>query len=270
MLELLQQGRSSLVEPQHLYQLCVVSGLILREDAVGYHDSVSIGGGTGGLLTSAASDLREQRSQLLTVALENHLVNLLTGCASHWRDGKYAQADCTPRFLLDWAWSRVTATKRATDRLALPLFDHSRVELSEESRRSMMQASQQLRHLCTLLRQLLRQSEGFGGLLSELETKVEVAALVDQYLRVVLWFFDAGLLPEVPEGPDPHAACESPYPVTQLASVYKTKREKMAGLLEKYPEIDTPCLIVDGLCEELGDDLQVCAVLTYISTTELQ
>ena len=48
----------------------------------------------------------------MTVALENHLVGLLTGCVAHWRDGKYAQADCTLKFILDWAWERLTHTKQ--------------------------------------------------------------------------------------------------------------------------------------------------------------
>ena len=105
LLELLNQGRSGLVEPQHLHQLCTAAGLILRED--GYHHE-----GGGGSMLSAFSDVREQRAQLLTVALENHLVGLLTGCVAHWRDGKYAQADCTLKFILDWAWERLTHTKQ--------------------------------------------------------------------------------------------------------------------------------------------------------------
>ena len=105
LLELLNQGRSGLVEPQHLHQLCTAAGLILRED--GFHHE-----GAGGSMLSAFSDVREQRAQLLTVALENHLVGLLTGCVAHWRDGKYAQADCTLKFILDWAWERLTHTKQ--------------------------------------------------------------------------------------------------------------------------------------------------------------
>ena len=54
LLELLNQGRSGLVEPQHLHQLCTAAGLILRED--GYHHE------TGGSVLSAFSDVREQES----------------------------------------------------------------------------------------------------------------------------------------------------------------------------------------------------------------
>ena len=71
LLELQSTGREGLVDPQHLYKLCVISGLI--SDPTIDVDNVNPDG---------------QRSLLLTVALENHLVSLLTGCILHWRDGK--------------------------------------------------------------------------------------------------------------------------------------------------------------------------------------
>ena len=71
LLELQSTGREGLVEPQHLYKLCVISGLI--SDPSLDVDNVDFAG---------------QRSLLLTVALENHLVSLLTGCIMHWKDGK--------------------------------------------------------------------------------------------------------------------------------------------------------------------------------------
>ena len=54
LLELLNQGRSGLVEPQHLHQLCTAAGLILREDGYHHHHE------TGGSVLSAFSDVREQ------------------------------------------------------------------------------------------------------------------------------------------------------------------------------------------------------------------
>ena len=260
LLELLSQGRSGLVEPQHLHQLCLAAGLIVRED--GPHG----GGGGGGSVLSAFSDVREQRAQLLTVALENHLVNLLTGCIAHWRDGKYAQADCTLKFILDWAWERLTHTKQMIDRVTLGLFDLSTVELNEVTRRSLVQSSQHLRHLCSVLEQLAATAHSAeDGLLVaseegvvELGTKCEAAALVNQYLKVLMWFFDAGLLPEVPEDPacvDPQFS-NSPYPYSLLLPLYKNKRAKMKQLLARFADVEAPCLIVDGLCRQLGDVLE--------------
>ena len=71
LLELQSTGREGLVEPLHLYKLCLISGLI--SDPSLDVDNVLCD---------------DQRSLLLTVALENHLVSLLTGCILHWKDGK--------------------------------------------------------------------------------------------------------------------------------------------------------------------------------------
>ena len=93
------------------------------------------------------------------------------------------------------------------DRVTVGLFDLSSLELNETTRRSLVQSSQQLRHLCSVLEQLLLAAEEAAEAacsedgLAELRTKCEAASLVNQYLKVVMWFFDAGLLPEVPEDP---------------------------------------------------------------------
>ena len=92
------------------------------------------------------------------------------------------------------------------DRVTVGLFDLSSLELNETTRRSLVQSSQQLRHLCSVLEQLLLAAEAAEAAcsedgLAELRTKCEAASLVNQYLKVVMWFFDAGLLPEVPEDP---------------------------------------------------------------------
>ena len=76
-----------------------------------------------------------------------------------------------------------------------------------------------------------------------------------------MWFFDAGLLPEVPEDPDhcgdPQVS-NSPYPHSLLLPLYKNKRDKMKRLLSHFPIefVEAPCLIVDGLCRQLGDVLE--------------
>ena len=73
MLELQSQGQTALVQPEELFQLCLLSGLI---DPVASH-----------LGSPEKVSAAKQRSLILTVALENHLVNLLTSCVSHWLDG---------------------------------------------------------------------------------------------------------------------------------------------------------------------------------------
>ena len=84
------------------------------------------------------------------------------------------------------------------DRVTVGLFDLSSLELNETTRRSLVQSSQQLRHLCSVLEQLLLSAGGGmdrpGGLglyglaneegVAELRTKCEAASLVNQYLKV--------------------------------------------------------------------------------------
>ncbi len=67
---------SALVEPQELFQLCLLSGLI---DSSVISESAS---------SFSLVPISQQRSLLLTVALENHLVSMLTGCVINWKDGK--------------------------------------------------------------------------------------------------------------------------------------------------------------------------------------
>ena len=237
LLELQMTGRASgLTDPSRLYELCAVSGLI----------------------DCADNDLTddERRKQLLTVALENHLVNLLVGCAANWRDGKYASAGCTPKLLMDWAWQRISATKSSLDRAIVPLFDNSRrTDLAEAARKSLSQSSQQLKHLCLLLQRL----RGGDLQLDELLTKRTVSALLSLYLEVVLWFFHAGLLPEeVDEGEHVSgaaAAAAAAYPASLLTSTYARKRKssrKLTAALEPTLGAQATGLMIDGLCRGLG------------------
>lgn len=192
LLELQSTGKEGLVEPQHLYKLCVISGLI--SDPTLDVDNVTPDG---------------QRSLLLTVALENHLVSLLTGCIMHWKDGmsfnftlclfiqnktisnapfldilgKYASSGCTLKSILVWSWDRVSSIKQLIDKVTQPLFDLSCIELNESTKKALMQNLQQLKHLTRVLEMLMRQ--GYYGAhteqgMDELETKYEVTSLINQ------------------------------------------------------------------------------------------
>lgn len=70
--------------------------------------------------------------------------------------GKYHKAGCTLKCILDWAWSKVTNIKHIIDRVTMPLFDLSCVELNENTRQTLMQKCQQLRHLCYIFEALMR------------------------------------------------------------------------------------------------------------------
>lgn len=88
--------------------------------------------------------------------------------------------------------------------VTVPLFDWSCVELSESTKRHLMQNSQQLKHLSAILSDVMRhnrfgaEATTLGSIgMEEMKLKLSLTLLIDSYLEVVLWFFNAGLLPEV-------------------------------------------------------------------------
>ena len=135
--ELQSTGRSALVTPSQLFQLCILAGLIDPQQQQQQQQQQP--------RHLAEAETHHQRTALLTVALENHLVSLLTGCIAHWRDGKYGHAGCTLKFLLEWAWASVAALKQRSDTAAVPLFDLGDVEVGEAEKRALMQAAQQVK-----------------------------------------------------------------------------------------------------------------------------
>lgn len=50
----------------------------------------------------------------------------------------------------------------------------------------------------------------------------------------------------------------NPYPVNLLVSMYQTKRRRMEKHLAKFEKhIQVPSLLIDGLCRQLGEKVQV-------------
>lgn len=248
LLELQTKGRSNLVEPDHLFQLCSISGLISSDT-----------------IASISKDATgsDQRSALLTVALEHHLVNFLIGCVGQWSDGKYAHAGCTLKFILDWAWCCVSNMKqKVIDKITIPLFDWSCVELNETTRKSLVQSSQQLKHLCVVISELMKiAANGIhydieSDYYKELSLKHSVTQLITTYLEVILWFFNAGLLPELPPSDDVNG--NNPYPASHLALKYDERRNDMKEKLAKWNYLDkgVHSLIIDGLCDEMGPEMK--------------
>jgi len=228
---LAELGRpSSLVQPSELYQFCLLSGLA-----------------TGPQLEPS---LLTQRKTLLTVALEQSMVGVVVAAIRDWADGRYSKAGCSLKFLLDWAWNKVIYIKEMIDRQTVPLFDHSLTEVDVAARGTLVSLAGQLAQLVTVLSSLA----SMGGIMTDigqdqLECRLNVTGLVLLYTQAISWFVNVGLLPEQGEGPG------NPFPVSQLERQYRDKRNNMAGLQGVYGR---PGLMVDILCEDIGDDL-ICS-----------
>ena len=218
---------SSLVQPSELYQFCLLSGLA-----------------TGPQLEPS---LLTQRKVLLTVALEQSMVGVVVAAVRDWADGRYSKAGCSLKFLLDWAWDRVVAIKEMIDSQTVPLFDHSLSEVDEGARGVLVSLSGQLAQLVTVLSSLSSMS-GVITLVGQdqLECRLNVTGLILLYTQAISWFVNVGLLPEQVEGPG------NPFPVTLLEKQYRDKRTRLGGLQGHYGR---PGLMVDILCEDIGDDL---------------
>ena len=72
------------------------------------------------------------------------------------------------------------------------------------------------------------------------DVEKESSQIIPLFSQVIMWFFDAGLLPEVPEDPaaadsaDPQFS-NTPYPYSLLLPLYRNKRDKMRRLLAHFP-----------------------------------
>ena len=189
--------------------------------------------------------------------------------------GKYEEAGCTVKFLLDWAWNSVSSIKQSVDKTTIPLFDMSCVELPESTRQSLMSQCRQLRHLAMVFHEVRKkfQSRIFpqqNANANEIKLKHELVQLIAIYLEVILWFFSVGLLPEVSfeNGADEE---NSFYPVRLLAQQYRAKRKRMKAKLTEWlghdgdsllrngknTAFDGTGLMIDGLCQALQSTLVV-------------
>ena len=136
--ELQTRGVTELVAPEKLFQLCSIAQL-------------------ASTLPLQEAGRSGQRSSLLTVALEHHMVGFLTECVASWYDGKYSEAGCTVAFLLDWAWKSVADIKQSVDVVTVPLFDWSASQVADSIRRTLTQACQQLKHLHVMIEEMIAQ-----------------------------------------------------------------------------------------------------------------
>ena len=102
---------------------------------------------------------------------------------------------------------------------------------------------------------------------AELNLKAHLARLILTYAEVLVWFADAGLLPELPpppadndddDGNDDYPV--NPFPVAAMVANYSDIRSAMRDKLREWDfgtqGTDGGPLMVDGLCHDLGDTVK--------------
>jgi hypothetical protein len=200
---------------------------------------------------SAAHTPAQKREAILSAALEHNMLPFIISCVHQWASGDLSTYGCSLRFLLEWAWTKVTLIKDILDKLCVSLYDWSGVGLTVQDESLLHQQQVCLTHLVTVFNALRTQSvtptTELG--LQELELREEVVELIAQHYAVVLWFYYAGLLPEHPEGE--HVSDEQyTFPAQRLAEVYTKRRQEIEHLHKGIQSEDV--LLIDGLVAMLG------------------
>ncbi|KAL4221649.1 Protein ELYS [Mactra antiquata] len=228
------QGPNILIQPTDIYNLCIHVGLLPKPTDI----------------TLGTSNMNLKRESVLSLALEYNMVSFLKSCIVEWSTGEFEHHGCTLKFLLDWAWDTVSSTKQKIDITCVPLFNWSGQTLDKRSVQTLITCNQKLTHLTTLFRTFLSQSGPITDKgREELESKILVTSLLSQHLSVILWFVDAGLLPE-DDDTEVSTGGLYCYPATSLMTAYKNRRTELNRIHSDVK--DTDLLMIDGLVEAVG------------------
>ena len=157
-------------------------------------------------------------------------------------------------FLLEWAWKSVADIKQTVDKVTVPLFDWSTTEFCDTARVALNRSCQQLKHLHTVISEMIsqeivqeeRRMFHSDQKIKELRLKAHLTQLILTYVEVLIWFANAGLLPELPP---PEDGSFNPFPVNDMTINYNELRAKIETKLRDWNYVDkVPSLLIDGLC----------------------
>ena len=100
-----------------------------------------------------------QREFLLSIALEYNFYNLLRECAIKWADGSHLsyqpEIGLSLSSLTDWIWNRTKVLKETSNKLCIPLFDHSGRRIDCGTQKILWHCSNQLKFLTELYEMIL-------------------------------------------------------------------------------------------------------------------
>nr|XP_015206993.1 PREDICTED: protein ELYS [Lepisosteus oculatus]XP_015206998.1 PREDICTED: protein ELYS [Lepisosteus oculatus] len=192
----------------------------------------------------------EQLEAILSTAVDTSSLGLITGCIKQWTAEEQPGSAANLRFVLEWAWNKVTFMKEELDRICAPLFDSSCNFIDPQTLQALQHCQLLISNLSTIFSCFLNEAQDITekGLVG-LTNKCVVTNLISQYAQVVLWFCRSGLLPE---GSDDVLQLSRPfysYPV--IKNYYTSRREKLERLSKGKWCSD--CLMIDGMVSQFGD-----------------
>nr|XP_033337339.1 protein ELYS isoform X1 [Megalopta genalis] len=224
------------VQAELLHEMALAGPIMLTEPSEMFHKCLSVGLVPFNTEVSFSSDHNAQRDMLLSLCLEQHWATFLIRCAKEWSDGSAAYM--YPSFL-KWGIQRAATIKTIGDHLCVPLFDQSGNNIGESELKTLRFCYQQLECLSNVVSKLPLET-------SSLVKQRKALKRVSIFFQVLLWFYDAGLLPETQDMETPmSAALKIPYPYEKLYSLYKEKRESVVN--DKQDSEDKEVLFIDEL-----------------------
>ncbi|XP_078041331.1 AT hook containing transcription factor 1 homolog [Augochlora pura] len=208
------------VQAELLHEMAIAGPIILTEPSEMFHKCLSAGLVPFNMEVSFSSDHNAQRDMLLSLCLEQHWATFLIRCAKEWSDGSAAYM--YPSFL-KWGIQRAATIKMIGDHLCVPLFDQSGNNIGESELKTLRFCYQQLECLSNVVSKLPLET-------SSLVKQRKALKRVSIFFQVLLWFYDAGLLPESQYiETSMSTASKIPYPYEKLYSLYKEKRESVVN-----------------------------------------
>ncbi|XP_071451858.1 protein ELYS-like, partial [Hetaerina americana] len=240
------RGSRTYLYPSALFHECITAGL--KPLYVDIHNP-------------ASTPVAEQRKFLLSLALEYHMLSYLIRCAVDTANGCASSLGVTLSFFMSWVKHRSSVIRECINELSKPLFECGGTLLPDpQAARLMGLCGRQLKHLSTLLKEILKRCVSwiFVDELKEIEQWCEVLGILALHIQVVQWFCYVGLLPELADEDSAAAEIEAsnigapriPYPAKVLTAIYEERRK----VLRSIPGVSnvSDILFIDGAVQACG------------------
>ncbi|XP_046849987.1 protein ELYS-like isoform X2 [Xenia sp. Carnegie-2017] len=204
---------------------------------------------------SRAQEKTFQVEGLLSVALEHNLTSFIISCIQELGEDNITYAGCNLRVILEWAWDQVIQMKHHLDQLCVPLFDGTGIFVDNQLVAILDHYSVQLNNLVDIFETLSSAALTTEQGVKELESQHTVCFLLNQYLRVVLFFVKQRLLPELFDNNEEGELSSQYYPGDALLREYATRRKE----LKQCDSDSLGSLMIDRIlstvCENMDESL---------------
>ncbi|XP_030378538.1 protein ELYS homolog [Scaptodrosophila lebanonensis] len=186
---------------------------------------------------------------ILSVALENSCIGLLNDCARRWMDGSYLcdkrdPTELSLSTLTNWIVKRASQIKTRSIEIFQEIFDHGGYRLDDAERKEFQDLSWQLRQLKNVQEKIVNMGKGIltKKLLNDLVDVEKAIGVVFEYQRVLFWFVDRDVFPEIQDGAE-----VGNRPLELIRNFYGRRRTELAKLPRDIDGRSGSTLYIDAL-----------------------